>query len=215
MKQQDSTLVEGLSALMDASTVGAEREQALSALLADTAAQRRWHLYHLAGDVMRSADLAPSPAELEFLERLQPRLAAEPVQQLERGLPYSTTQAGAGVAKPETDSANSGLFRWSAVAGAFVFGASAVILWGMVSGTNPAVAPTLASVALPGAPTSVPLKAAEEFAVIASGVPNAQFMVRDPELDALLAAHGAMGGNSALQLPSGFLRNATFERPAR
>jgi sigma-E factor negative regulatory protein RseA len=42
---------------------------------------------------------------------------------------------------------------------------------------------------------------------------DAAGMLRDPELDALLSAHRAMGGNSALQLPSGFLRNATFERP--
>jgi sigma-E factor negative regulatory protein RseA len=215
MTQQDSTLEEALSALMDASTGGAEQEQAISALLADPAAQSRWHLYHLAGDVMRSADLAPCPSELEFLERLKPRLAAESVQHFERGLPSLTIQADAVFAKPETDSANAGLFRWRAVAGAFVFGVSAVILWGTVTGTDPAVAPTVASVVSPGAATAVPRKAPEELAITEFAAPNAQIMIRDPELDALLAAHGAMGGNSALQLPSGFLRNATFERPAR
>ena len=34
-------------------------------------------------------------------------------------------------------------------------------------------------------------------------------------IDALLAAHQQLGGHSAWQMPSGFLRNATFERPAR
>jgi sigma-E factor negative regulatory protein RseA len=36
-------------------------------------------------------------------------------------------------------------------------------------------------------------------------------MLRDPQLDALLAAHRQFGGTSALQMPAGFLRNATFE----
>lgn len=36
-------------------------------------------------------------------------------------------------------------------------------------------------------------------------------MVRDARMQALLAAHQQFGGISALQMPSGFLRNATFE----
>jgi sigma-E factor negative regulatory protein RseA len=39
--------------------------------------------------------------------------------------------------------------------------------------------------------------------------------VRDPRLDKLLAAHRQMGGATALGTTSGFLRNATFEGPAR
>jgi sigma-E factor negative regulatory protein RseA len=38
-------------------------------------------------------------------------------------------------------------------------------------------------------------------------------MVRDARLEELLAAHKEFGGASALQMPSGFLRNATFEAP--
>jgi len=40
-------------------------------------------------------------------------------------------------------------------------------------------------------------------------------MLRDPRLDALLAAHRQFGGTSALQMPSGFLRNATFDEGQR
>ena len=40
-------------------------------------------------------------------------------------------------------------------------------------------------------------------------------MIRDPGLDEMLAAHRQLGGASALQTPAGFLRNATFEAPAR
>jgi sigma-E factor negative regulatory protein RseA len=40
-------------------------------------------------------------------------------------------------------------------------------------------------------------------------------MIRDPQLDRLLAAHRQFGGATALQTSSGFLRSATFEGPAR
>ena len=39
--------------------------------------------------------------------------------------------------------------------------------------------------------------------------------LRQRRLDALMAAHQQMGGHSAWQGPSGFLRNATYERPQR
>jgi len=48
--------------------------------------------------------------------------------------------------------------------------------------------------------------------VLASGEPRV--MLRDARLDALLAAHKQFGGASALQVPAGFLRNATFESAA-
>jgi sigma-E factor negative regulatory protein RseA len=38
-----------------------------------------------------------------------------------------------------------------------------------------------------------------------------QVMFRDPQLDALLAAHRQSGGTPPLQMSAGFLRNATFE----
>jgi sigma-E factor negative regulatory protein RseA len=40
---------------------------------------------------------------------------------------------------------------------------------------------------------------------------DGQVMIRDPRLDRLLMAHRQSGGASALQVPSGFLRDATFE----
>ena len=40
-------------------------------------------------------------------------------------------------------------------------------------------------------------------------------MIRDERLDRLLAAHRQWSGATALQTSNGFLRNATFEGPAR
>ena len=51
--------------------------------------------------------------------------------------------------------------------------------------------------------------------VAATSDPRTATMIRDPRLDQLLAAHRQLGGGTALQAPSGFLRNATFEGPAR
>ena len=47
--------------------------------------------------------------------------------------------------------------------------------------------------------------------IVGNGKP--QVMLRDPRLDQLLEAHQQAGGAS--QMPSGFLRNATFEGPTR
>lgn len=232
MKESDLIVDESLSALMDGDAVGAGRAQALAALLADPAAQKQWHTYHMVGDVMRSADLAPEPSGLAFLERLQVRLAAEPGLQVAESAGHAPALASglSTVTDHATQSANAGAMRWGKVSGALAFATCAVItviLWSGAAGTDADTSSQAASAgsssvvavatALPAAPiasasTGQPGDAVDT-AVVAS--PEAQVMLRDPELDALLSAHRAMGGNSALQLPSGFLRNATFERPNR
>ena len=50
---------------------------------------------------------------------------------------------------------------------------------------------------------------------VADADTGSQVMIRDPRLDELLAAHKQFGSTSALQMPAGFLRNATFESPGR
>jgi sigma-E factor negative regulatory protein RseA len=40
-------------------------------------------------------------------------------------------------------------------------------------------------------------------------------MIRDPQLDALLAAHRNFAGASALQMAPGFVHNANFEGVGR
>jgi sigma-E factor negative regulatory protein RseA len=47
--------------------------------------------------------------------------------------------------------------------------------------------------------------------LVGSGAP--QVMLRDPRLDQLLEAHRQAAGGA--QMPSGFLRNATFEGASR
>lgn len=40
-------------------------------------------------------------------------------------------------------------------------------------------------------------------------------LIRDAQLEALLAEHRQHGGMSALQTPSGFIRNATYDAAGR
>lgn len=195
MNTHSQPLNERISALMDGDLPAAE----LGALLADLAQQdssaNDWHLYHVAGDVLRSQALAPQRADLAFLGRLELRLAQEIVAspvvlQPARELPATSPLAHV--------SAN-GPWRWAA-------GATFTVLVGVVSvgmwwGAAPTSPSQLAAVSAPIVDTA---------ALQAPPV-----MLRDPELDALMAAHQQMGGHSAWQMPSGFLRNATYERPAR
>lgn len=46
-------------------------------------------------------------------------------------------------------------------------------------------------------------------------VSEPQVMIRNPQLDALLAAHRLVGAASVLQMPAGFLRNTTLEEGPR
>ena len=198
----NSTLTsDSLSVLMDAELAGTEKDSALEQLLASPQEQALWHVYHVAGDVLRSEDLAGAAQDLQFLSKLQARLAQEPE------VPLALTQTSATPALPSQravgESANSALFKWRAVAGAACT-VLAVVLGSLAlapSTPHSTVASTAAS--LPFVTQNVPA----DMAMVAE-----DGMIRDPRLDQFLSAHQQLGGHSALQMPSGFLRNATYER---
>ena len=89
------------------------------------------------------------------------------------------------------------------MAGLASLSAVAFVGWGWVGGLN--TAPPVSLATAPAVPASAVVVAAEQ----------PQIMIRDPRLDELLTAHKQFGGTSALQMPAGFLRNATFEVPNR
>lgn len=105
------------------------------------------------------------------------------------------------VARPEA--ANDGVFNWKLWATAASVVAAAGVVWNVMSVQGPvASGGQLASAQPPVARVDA-----------AASAPA--LMLRDARLDELLAAHRQMGGTSALQNPSGFLRNATFEGGSR
>lgn len=195
-----------MSALADGQLRGEDFAAALHASRHDDSAAACWDTYHLIGDALRSSH-GVRGADPVFLGRLNQRLA----QEASLGAnPHSARPAQPLVQDPPVvplpqrgQAANDGEFRWKLVAGFASLAAVSAIAWNAAGLLAPAAAPQLAQA--PASPTS-----AQQVVVVAS--PQGP-VVRDARLEELLAAHKQLGGTSALQEPSGFLRNATFETP--
>lgn len=173
--------------------------QAFDALLSDRRAIQTWHTYHVIGDVLRSSELAPSSSDLAFLERLERSLAKEPVRPV-------VIQSSLIPVTNNLPSANASIFRWKMLAGLASFALVGVVglnLW-TPSGLQGDAQIAVQNTVVPSAPTTL---VAADTAV--------GTMIRDERLDELMAAHRQLGGHSALQMPAGFLRSATYEGAGR
>lgn len=223
--KQTMTVREQVSALADGHLQGEAFAQAIEAVCADGEARAAWQALHVAGDVLRSGSHAQCTDTSAFLSRFQQRLAAEPVVLAPVVIPVAAPVALP--AQRRAEAANEPVFRWKLVAGAASLMAVAAISWTLVGNgaavqqagpqvasvqqqQQPAVNSVLAAAAvnsdLPATNTLTPTRV-----IVGNG--NPQVMLRDPRLDQLLEAHQQAGGAS--QMPSGFLRNATFEGPTR
>ncbi len=181
---------ERISALADGQLRGEDAAFAVQAAACDAQGRQTWLAYQAIGEVLRQGRPdGGTPPEL-FLSRLQEKLRQE--APLARPAPAPEL-----VAVPVRPAANDWL--WKTVAGLASVAAVAAVAWN-VGGPAANVQPQLAA-----APANV-VPVADARTVT---------MIRDPRLDQLLAAHRQLGGANALQAPSGFLRNATFEGPAR
>lgn len=180
-----------VSALADGELKGAEFERALELLRGDPQARANWYAYHQLGDLLRRGPRAAvGPQDEVFVARFRARLAQEAPQPPRATLAYQGGQT----------SANDGVWRWKAVAGFCSLAAVAVLAWQLL-------APPLTQ--------DTPQLARADSSAVPMPEEAPRVMIRDPRLDELIAAHQQQGGTSALQMPAGFLRNATFERPAR
>lgn len=190
---------ESVSDLVDGRLQREACEQAVSALLSDPQAVQTWYAYHVVGDVLRSAELEPARSDHGFLERFERRLAMEP------GRPVAADADYSAVVNAELPSANYSVFRWKMLAGVActaLVGVVGLNLWMQTALPGGEGMASLGGVAVPASTT-----------VMAET--RAGPMMRDAQLDELMAAHRQFGGNSALQVPTGFLRNATYEGTAR
>jgi sigma-E factor negative regulatory protein RseA len=186
-----------MSALADGQLDGEDFAAALHASRHDDSAVECWDTYHLIGDALRSSHGARS-ADPAFLSRLNQRLAHEAPQGFALPSPQTAAQESPVALAHRGQAANDGEFRWKLVAGFASVAAVSAIAWNAAGLLVPAAVPQLAQ-----APASPQV-------VVAS--PQGP-VVRDARFEELLAAHKQLGGTSALQEPSGFLRNATFETP--
>lgn len=196
---------EMISALADGQLRGEALDSVIQTVATDTQARNAWHTYHLIGDVLRSGSLATGTPPAAFLAGFQVRLereqARDRLQDAATNAPAETPSQPAHAVRAPVEAANDGSFRWKMVAGFASVAAVAAIGWTAVGDV---MRPQQAQMA--SAPPKAAVAAVEAPAV----------MIRDPQLDEMLAAHRQFGGGaSALQSPAGFLRNATFEGPAR
>jgi sigma-E factor negative regulatory protein RseA len=210
---------EAISALADGQLRGDEFARTVQAVALDADAQATWDAYHLVGDVLRNGALGAHVRDQAFVARLNARLSRE-TEVLRPSLPVATPvevasrpaqDIAVAVDRPHAEAANAPSFRWKMVAGFASLAAVAAIGWNVLGGWGSGSGhPQLALVPVPQ--RTAP--AVEQAAATAPG--NEQVvMIRDPRLDELLAAHKQFGGTSALQMPAGFLRNATFEGGGR
>ncbi|WP_077002575.1 sigma-E factor negative regulatory protein [Variovorax sp. KK3] len=213
-----TTVHEQISALADGHLREEDLAHVIDSVCADNDLRATWHTYHLVGDVLRSGVHSSCSDTSQFLSRLQRRMAAEPSRPAELVPPLvvqTTLRA---------EAANEPVFRWKLVAGAASLAAAAAIGWNWVGG-GIGSQPVGAQIAqqsqqvqnsgsvLAAAGSSPQTAAALAPMRVVVGNGNPQVMLRDPRLDQLLEAHKQAGGAS--QMPSGFLRNATFDGPSR
>lgn len=225
---QTMTVREQVSALADGHLQGEAFAKAIEAIGAEGESRAAWQAYHVVGDVLRSGSHSPCSDTSAFLARFQQRMAAEPVMVVPVQEPVAVP-----VAMPvqrRAEAANEPVFRWKLVAGAASLMAVAAISWTLVGNGSPvpqggaqlasvqqqqqpAVNSVLAAAAANNGngPQAVSNTLTPTRVIVGNG--NPQVMLRDPRLDQLLEAHQQAGGAS--QMPSGFLRNATFEGPTR
>lgn len=189
-----------ISALADGQLASEDFARALAACEADAQALDSWNTYHLIGDVLRSPELILHAADTAFVARLRVRLNQEPVLVAAPALPEVRHAPAERAGRIGEAAANDASFPWKLVAGFASVAAVAAIAWNAGAGLlSPSAAPQLARTE----------SAPQQMLVVS----EQGTMVRDARTQELLAAHRQLGGTSALQMPSGFLRNATFESP--
>lgn len=188
--------------LMDGRLQGEPLHQAISQACASDsrgdAARADWHAWHVAGDVLRSTDLAACRHGAAFTACVMQRIGQQ-----------AQPPIAATALPPARPAANDR--RWKLAAGLASFAAAAAIGWNFWSLSGSAASPQLAQTAPAtqvAAQAAAPVEAAAP-AAYAVGTPQGA-MLRDSRLDEFLAAHRQAAGASALGQTQGFLRNATF-----
>ena len=209
-------LREQVSALVDGQLRGDEFVRAVEHVCGHDELRGTWHTYHVVGEVLRSGQHVAGRDATAFVGRFRERLAVEGVRPAAAVAPADVQMLDGA----RLEAANEPVFRWKLVAGLASVAAVAAIAWNFSGGLqdvpsaqlaqqqgNPA-APVVASSVLPA--VQPPTTATR---VLIGDSQKPQVMLRDPRLDALLEAHQEAGGAS--HMPSGFLRNATFEGQSR
>jgi sigma-E factor negative regulatory protein RseA len=114
--------------------------------------------------------------------------------------------------------ANDSLFRWKLVAAFASLAAVMAVSWSVLSGApSGAGGASLQLAAVPAAaesPAPAPTVATAPSTALVVNTGQGP-LIRDARLEELLAEHRQNAGMSALQMPTGFIRNATYDAAGR
>jgi sigma-E factor negative regulatory protein RseA len=191
---------------------GSAPDSALDAAL-DTDLCADWSLHHWIGESLRGEPAHP-PASPDFANAVLARLAAEPAPAWS---PVAAApQLPAAHVQPESrvqPAANDAVFRWKMLAGLASVASVAALSWSLLPGAATPDAGQQWAQSPPPLVAAAPDAAAQPADLQA--VASAHGLVwRDPQFEALMAAHRQHGSLNALHVPVGFMRNATYDRPA-
>jgi len=214
MSKDDGQDAQWVSLLADGELSAQDLGRAMAHLENAGNVHQTWDSYHLIGEVMRSGQVGARAHDSEFMQKLRQKLALENIKIVAiDAIPIRAS----GLNDVKTTSANDPWWRrFAGLASVALVGLLAWQGYVLMDGSASSRAPQLAQVGgsgavLVAARPALPATAAS----LAVGGEQQAVMLRDPRLDALLAAHRQFGGTSALQMPSGFLRNATFDEGQR
>jgi sigma-E factor negative regulatory protein RseA len=222
MSELSRESAERVSALVDGQLEGDAFGNCMQDLHCNSQAQANWDAYHVIGRVMRLGPASAQGADSAFVARLSQRLAQETIQ-IE---PVPATPIVLREVDLPPAAANSD--KWRRVAGLASVMLVAVLAW---QGSGSVVqAPNSGQMAK----VAVPVEAANglrsasvrpdlqgqvllrsDGTSVLTANTDAPVMIRDPQLDALLAAHRNFAGASALQMAPGFVHNANYEEAGR
>lgn len=191
-----------LSTLADGEAPATAADEACRQWQTDDALRSDWHVYHLIGDVLRSDELASTPArDAAFVHAVRARLADEPVPLAPRPLPAAAPRVR----------------RWlapAAVAAGFaVVGVGVFVLRADKAG------PTgwddrMAITQTPGSDSLRRVRSSAAPASAQALVIDGQ-VIRDARLDAYFEAHRGALGVVPSAVPGGALRSVEILVPQR
>jgi sigma-E factor negative regulatory protein RseA len=202
---QDSAL----SAMLDGELRAQELDGWLDAAVSSASTATRWHAYQIIGESLRGqTPTLPAQSPDGFLAAVQLRLAQEPRATTAEPEVTAATRHVRGQA------ANDAVFRWKMLAGVASLTAVMAVSWTVLGSTagSPTTSPQLALASPAGAPASQLTRVGAEPVAVNT---RQGVLIRDAQLEALMAEHRQFGGVSALQMPAGFLRSATYETNGR
>jgi len=185
-----------LSALVDGEIPPDELDALLLELADDALGQATCERYQLIGDLVRECGTsARTGSPHVFVAGVRARLDAEQLQPVAIAARTSEVMA-----------ANDPVFRWKLVAGMASVAAVMAVSWSLLSVAPGSAGSSADAQVAQVAPSTATLPAAAMVVNTEQGP-----VIRDARLEELLAEHRQYGGMSALQMPAGFLRDATYQ----